>query len=110
MVQWGLWSGFVLGVLTILAGFVVAPLKREVPRREPKPIRETFAYRWSRLVQHHRAGDLDHAGLGVDERGRHATLAERFVRQRQRQSVSGVMGRTAPDMVPRPIPITSPVI
>ena len=40
-------------MLTVLAGFVVPPLKREVPRRPPKPIRETRAYRWSRFVQHH---------------------------------------------------------
>ena len=40
-------------MLTVLAGFVLPPLKREVPRRPPKPIRETCAYRWSRLVQHH---------------------------------------------------------
>ncbi|MGH9273394.1 MAG: MMPL family transporter [Acidimicrobiales bacterium] len=44
-------GGFFLAIVTILAGFVVAPLKREVPRRPPKPIRETFAYRWSRLIQ-----------------------------------------------------------
>jgi RND superfamily putative drug exporter len=46
-------AGFALAVLTVLAGFVVAPLRREVPRRQPKPIRETFAYRWSRLIQRH---------------------------------------------------------
>jgi RND superfamily putative drug exporter len=27
-------------------------LMAEVPRREPKPLRETAAYRWSRLIQH----------------------------------------------------------
>ena len=46
-------AGFLFAVLTFLAGFVVPPLRREVPRREPKPIRETVAYRWSRLIQHH---------------------------------------------------------
>ncbi|MFZ6005672.1 MAG: MMPL family transporter [Actinomycetota bacterium] len=45
-------AGFLLAALVVLAGFVVAPLKREVRRRPPKPIRETFAYRWSRLIQH----------------------------------------------------------
>ena len=45
--------GLLFAVLTVLAGFVVPPLKREVPRRPPKPIRETRAYRWSRFVQHH---------------------------------------------------------
>ncbi len=46
-------GGFVLAVVTLLAGFVVPALKHEVPRRPPKPVRETFAYRWSRLIQHH---------------------------------------------------------
>lgn len=43
--------GAPLAVIVLLAGFAVAPLRREVPRREPKPLRETFAYRWSRFVQ-----------------------------------------------------------
>ncbi len=42
----------VLAVLVIVASFVVAPLRREVPRREPRPLRETVWYRWSRVVQH----------------------------------------------------------
>ncbi len=46
-------AGFLLAIVTILAGFVAPPLKRELRRRPPKPIRETFAYRWSRLIQHH---------------------------------------------------------
>lgn len=45
--------GFPLALVVLIAGFAVAPLKREVPRREPRPLRETFAYRWSRIVQHH---------------------------------------------------------
>ncbi len=45
--------GFPLAILVLLFGFVLSPLKKQVPRREPKPIRETFAYRWSRLIQHH---------------------------------------------------------
>jgi RND superfamily putative drug exporter len=45
--------GFPLAVVVLIAGFALAPLKREVPRREPKPLRETVAYRWSRVVQHH---------------------------------------------------------
>jgi RND superfamily putative drug exporter len=45
--------GFIfLAVLTLLASFAVKPLRREVPRRAVKPIRETFWYRWSRIVQH----------------------------------------------------------
>ena len=42
-----------LAVVILLATFAVAPLRKEVPRREPKPLRETFAYRWSRIVQNH---------------------------------------------------------
>jgi RND superfamily putative drug exporter len=45
--------GFIfLAILTLLASFAVKPLRREVPRRAVKPIRETFWYRWSRIVQH----------------------------------------------------------
>jgi RND superfamily putative drug exporter len=46
-------AGVVALVVVIVAGFFVEPLKREVPRRAPKPRRETTAYRWSRVVQHH---------------------------------------------------------
>jgi RND superfamily putative drug exporter len=45
-------AGFLLAVVVFLAGFVVPQLKREVPRRAPTPIRHTFAFRWSRLIQH----------------------------------------------------------
>ena len=34
-------------------GFFVPALKREVPKRSPKPVEQTFAYRWSRQVQAH---------------------------------------------------------
>jgi RND superfamily putative drug exporter len=44
-------AGFVLAVVTVLLGFVVKPLQREVPRREPKPMRQTGWYRWSRFIQ-----------------------------------------------------------
>jgi RND superfamily putative drug exporter len=44
--------GFPLAAVTLIAGFAVRPLKQEVRRRPPKPIRETFAYRWSRFIQH----------------------------------------------------------
>jgi putative drug exporter of the RND superfamily len=40
-------------VLTLLAGFAVAPLKRQVHHRPPKPTNETGWYRWSHLVQAH---------------------------------------------------------
>lgn len=43
--------GLPLAALVLLAGFAVAPLRREVPRRPEKPLRETLAYRWSRFVQ-----------------------------------------------------------
>lgn len=44
---------FPLAVVVLIAGFALAPLKREIRRRPPKPIRETTAYRWSRFVQAH---------------------------------------------------------
>ncbi|MFN8040200.1 MAG: MMPL family transporter [Acidimicrobiales bacterium] len=40
-----------LAVVVIIAGFFVPALKREVPRKPPKPVRETVAYKWSRLIQ-----------------------------------------------------------
>jgi putative drug exporter of the RND superfamily len=43
--------GFFLALLTIVLGFFLPPLKREVPHRPPTPHRETVAYRWSRIVQ-----------------------------------------------------------
>ncbi|MGI8939729.1 MAG: MMPL family transporter [Iamia sp.] len=44
--------GLPVAVIVLIAGFFVGPLKRRVPRRAPKPIRETAAYRWSRVIQH----------------------------------------------------------
>jgi RND superfamily putative drug exporter len=43
--------GAPLAVVVLLASFAVAPLRAEVPRRPEKPLRETFAYRWSRFIQ-----------------------------------------------------------
>jgi RND superfamily putative drug exporter len=40
-----------VAVLVLVAGFFVGPLKREVPRRAPKPVDQTVAHRWSRLIQ-----------------------------------------------------------
>jgi len=40
-----------LAVLTLLVSFAVRPLRREVPRRTPRPVRATLAYRWSRTIQ-----------------------------------------------------------
>jgi RND superfamily putative drug exporter len=42
-----------IAVIVLIAGFFFAPLKAEVPHRPPRPIRETTAYRWSRVIQHH---------------------------------------------------------
>ena len=41
-----------LALIVLVAGLFFGPLKREVPRRPPKPRRETAAYRWSRVIQH----------------------------------------------------------
>jgi RND superfamily putative drug exporter len=46
-------GGLGLAVVTILLGFFLAPLQREVQHRPPKPRHETTAYRWSRVIQHH---------------------------------------------------------
>lgn len=42
-----------LAVLTLLASTVARVLRRPVPRRGVKPMRDTYAYRWSRTIQHH---------------------------------------------------------
>ncbi len=44
--------GLPLAVIVLIAGFFVGPLKREAPRRAQRPLRETAAYRWSRVIQH----------------------------------------------------------
>jgi len=41
----------VLAVVVLGLGFALAPLKREVRRRPPKPLAQTLPYRWSRLIQ-----------------------------------------------------------
>ena len=43
--------GAVLVMLTLLLSIGVKPLREIVPPRREKPIRETVAYRWSRIVQ-----------------------------------------------------------
>jgi RND superfamily putative drug exporter len=45
-------AGFALALVVLVAGLFAGPLKREVPMQAPKPKQETFAYRWSRVVQH----------------------------------------------------------
>ena len=44
-------GGAILAAVTLLASFAIRPLRRPVPRRPAKPVRETFAYRWSRTIQ-----------------------------------------------------------
>jgi putative drug exporter of the RND superfamily len=53
-----------LAVVTIGASFFVRRLRTEVPRRPPKPVRQTFWYRWSRIVQH-RPWPMLIAGLAI---------------------------------------------
>ncbi len=43
--------GVGIAVLTLVASFAVAPLREQVPARPEKALRETLAYRWSRLIQ-----------------------------------------------------------
>ena len=43
--------GLPLAVVVLVAGLAFAPLKAEVPARRERPLRETRAYRWSRVVQ-----------------------------------------------------------
>jgi RND superfamily putative drug exporter len=45
--------GAPLAVIVLLASFAVAPLRKQVPARQHKPLRDTWSYRWSRFVQHH---------------------------------------------------------
>ncbi|HJR24723.1 MAG TPA: MMPL family transporter [Acidimicrobiales bacterium] len=44
--------GLPLAAISLIAGFWVPALKKEVTHRPPKPRRETVAWRWSRIVQH----------------------------------------------------------
>jgi RND superfamily putative drug exporter len=44
--------GVPLALLVLVASFAFAPLRRELPPRKEKPLRQTLAYRWSRFVQH----------------------------------------------------------
>ena len=43
--------GFPLAIVTLLAGFVLKPLQRELPPRPRKPAEQTLPYKWSRVVQ-----------------------------------------------------------
>ena len=42
-----------LAIVVLVAGSFVPALRREVPRRTPKPVRESGWYRWSLLIQRH---------------------------------------------------------
>ena len=44
--------GIPLAVVVLLAGLFVRPLQREIPRRPTRALRDTTAYRWSRVIQH----------------------------------------------------------
>lgn len=41
----------VAAIATLIVGSFVPALKAQVPQRKEKPLRETFAYKWSRFVQ-----------------------------------------------------------
>lgn len=53
-----------LAAAIIVVSFFVPFLRREMPRREPKPMRETIWYKWSRVVQH-RPWPMALLGLGI---------------------------------------------
>jgi putative drug exporter of the RND superfamily len=42
-----------VAVIVLLASLAVAPLRKRVLQRDPKPLHETVSYRWSRVIQHH---------------------------------------------------------
>ncbi len=44
--------GLSLAGVVVVASFAVASLRREVPQRTRRPLRETLPYRWSRFIQH----------------------------------------------------------
>jgi RND superfamily putative drug exporter len=55
---------FVLAALVMLVGRWIPILNRAIPPRKERPLRETRAYRWSRIVQNHPwAGALISAGV-----------------------------------------------
>lgn len=43
--------GAVMAVVTLIAGLALKPLRKVVPPRQEKLLRDTLAYRWSRLIQ-----------------------------------------------------------
>jgi RND superfamily putative drug exporter len=57
--------GLPLALISLVAGFFVPALKKEVAHRPPKPRRETLAWRWSRIVQHRPWRVAIGAGVGL---------------------------------------------
>jgi RND superfamily putative drug exporter len=53
-----------VAVVVLLASFAFAPLRKRVLAREPKPLRETLSYRWSRVIQR-RPWNAVLAGVGA---------------------------------------------
>lgn len=49
-ISWMVWALGAAAVV-LVAGSVIPALRKQVPRRAEKPMRETFAYKWSRVVQ-----------------------------------------------------------
>jgi RND superfamily putative drug exporter len=43
--------GLPLAAVVLVVGIFVPQLKKELPRRKPKPVEHTLPYRWSRLIQ-----------------------------------------------------------
>ncbi|MGF1595789.1 MAG: MMPL family transporter [Acidimicrobiales bacterium] len=44
---------FALAAAVLVLGFFVPGLKRRIPPRTPRPLRQTLPYRWSRMIQRH---------------------------------------------------------
>ncbi|MDH3678508.1 MAG: MMPL family transporter [Acidimicrobiia bacterium] len=44
---------FLAAAVVLIVGMFLRPLKRVIPPRKEKPIRDTAAYRWSRVIQAH---------------------------------------------------------
>jgi len=40
-----------LAIIVLILGIFVPALRQEIPKRAPKPVERTLAYRWSRLIQ-----------------------------------------------------------
>jgi len=56
-----------MAVVVLLASYAISSLRSPVLTRDPKPLRETLSYRWSRLIQHRpwTAVGLGAAALGA---------------------------------------------